>query len=79
LKAKPLEQLNNIYLIERYYKQLDHVEYLVCSNYNFKSNTYSTGIKIISLPMAYDIYNKYVNTGILGKEEFENGNVEESD
>lgn len=79
MKVKILEQFNKIFLIERYYKKLDHVEYIVCSNYDFKSNTYSTGMKVLSLPQAYDVFNDYVNTGSLGKgEDLENGNVEES-
>ena len=77
MKVKVLEVLkkekSNKYLIERYYKELDYTEYIVCENYDFKSNTYSNGIIIQFLPIAYSTFNTFVNTGILkAKEEDSN-------
>ena len=36
VRVKVLERCKDKYLIERYYKKLDLVEYIVCENYDFR-------------------------------------------
>lgn len=65
MKVKIRQKKDNKFLIERYYKEIELIEYIVCLDYDFNSNTYNRGIKVYSLPKAYDIFNNYVNTGNL--------------
>lgn len=65
MKTKVLAKKNNKFLIERFYKEIDYTEYLVCLDYDFKSNTYVKGVKTQNLPQAYDLFNHFVNTGTL--------------
>lgn len=69
IKRKVLEKKNDIYLIERFYKKINLIEYIICSNYHFGSNTFLTGIQVYDLPTAYRFFNEYVKTGYLPGEE----------
>lgn len=80
MKVKVLQVYNkNIYLIERYYKKMNFTEYVVCKDYDFKSNTYKDGVILFDLPHAYDTYNTFANTGILSVKECDDGEVEVMD
>lgn len=59
MKVKVLEQFENKYLIQRYYRKLRHTEYVVCVGYNFKSNIFNRGVIVFSLPEAYRIFNYF--------------------
>lgn len=65
MKVRVLERYQDKYLVKRYYRKLDLIEYVVCEKYNFRSNIYVSGIIIYSLPVAYKVFNIFVNTGVL--------------
>ena len=58
MKVKVLEQFENKYLIERYYRKLRHTEYVICAGYNFKSNIFNRGLIVFSSE-AYRIFNYF--------------------
>ena len=71
------------FLIERYYKKLDHIEYIICEKYNFQSNTYINGVSLFNMLQAYHTFNTFCDTGILNRndvddcEDDEDGEVED--
>ena len=64
IRIKKLEQKGESFLVERSYPKFYHTEYVVALNYDFKSNTYSDGLVINSLPQAYLVFNDLVNKGV---------------
>lgn len=61
IRVKTLEKKDNKFLIERYYKEEQISEFIVCENYDFDSNTYQNGIRSTKLVDAYLDYNKLIN------------------
>lgn len=65
IKTYVLEHKENKYLIRRTYIHNSTDEYIVCENYDFKSNTYKFGIRIFDISQAYIIFNDYVINNLL--------------
>lgn len=61
IKVKTIQEKDNKFLIERYYKEEHLSEFIVCENYDFESNTYEKGIKCSKLVNAYANYNYLIN------------------
>lgn len=67
------------YLIERYYRELNLTEYIICEDYDFKTNTFLKGVIYYKLPLAYQVFNTFVNTNkLVDVEVIENDDVEGS-
>lgn len=65
IKTYVLEKKDNKFLLKRTYKHSVISEYIVCENYDFKSNTYKTGVRIFDISQAYIIFNDYVINNLL--------------
>lgn len=64
------------YLIERFYKKSNFSEYLVCSDYDFKSNTFRQGFFVFDIQTAYKVFNDYVKDDSFPIFEIENSTDE---
>lgn len=50
----------NSYLIERKYKKTLVIEYIVCTNYDFNSNTYEKGVIYNDIEKGYHAFTSLV-------------------
>lgn len=73
IKTFVLEHKNNKFLIKRTYKYRAISEYIVCENYDFKSNTYQLGVRIFDISQAYIIFNDYVINDLLPNNQNQEG------
>jgi len=63
VECKRLDKNKKAYLIFRYYPDLKLNEYIVCINYQFKSNTFDEGLIIERLDESYKYFNLLCNVG----------------
>lgn len=61
MKIKVIVQKDNKILIERYFKEDQLIDYIVCEDYEFESNTYKNGILHFKLQEALKDFNLLVN------------------
>lgn len=80
VKVKVLERFKDKFLIQRYYRDLNISEFIVCRDYNFKANIYGEGIILFSLPDSYRVFNKFCQDDSLPEiKDDDNGVFAESD
>jgi len=61
LKVRILQQKENNFLVERYFKDDQTTDYVVCQNYDIETNTYEKGIISKKLQDALTDFNYLVN------------------
>lgn len=61
MKIKIIQQMGNKFLIERYFKSEQTVDYVVCENYDRETNTYEKGIISLKLQDALLDFNNLVH------------------
>lgn len=62
IKVKILERkkIEKFYLIKRFYKETMVNEYIICINYDKKTNTYDDGLRVSNIQLAYSLFNDLV-------------------
>jgi len=72
LKIEVIDNVIEKYLIMRSYKNTSYNDFIVCSNYDFDSNTFPIGKVIDNIVQAYQVFNNYVN---INKFELDNSEI----
>ena len=57
--------IENKFLIKRLYKKSSFEEFIVCSDYDFSSNTYNVGKCVFDVVLAYQLFNNFVSSNQL--------------
>lgn len=60
MKIKILQRAEKKFLLKRTYKKIYIDEYIICQDYDFKSNTYKIGFIVYDITLAYKIFNDFV-------------------
>lgn len=60
MRIKILQSKDKKFLLKRSYKKIFIDEYIICQDYDFKSNTYIKGFIVYDITLAYRLFNDFV-------------------